>query len=231
VARHASSALGKRRTSLVNKAEKLNLPRSLPLSFLWPFAAGSVWGVDPSRQMSQNAHTAWKSRWTFWLRIPLGLVLLVNGWLPLSAQTFYGSIVGRVSDKTGSFVKSASVIVTSLETSEKRAVTTDDSGDFRFVNLLPGLYRVEIESAGFKHFMQEPVEVRVDTIVFLDCSLALGDVRKTVHVQEQTPLPETSPGTRGFSMQVKRLRGLVRSPELSASIRFFARKHIFYSAA
>jgi hypothetical protein len=36
-----------------NKAEKLKIPRSLPLCFVWLIAAGSVWG----RQISQFAHT------------------------------------------------------------------------------------------------------------------------------------------------------------------------------
>src|SRR5258708_33214494 len=100
----------------LTRRKKLNMPRFLPLCFLWLFAAGSVWGVDPSRQIAEYAHTAWKSRWTFWLHIPLGLVLVAYGWLPLSAQAFYGSIVGRVSDKTGGIVRGASVTVTSLET-------------------------------------------------------------------------------------------------------------------
>lgn len=119
---------------------------------------------------------------------------LVTAWItcsPATGQAFYGSIAGRVSDKTGAVVQGASVTVTSLETTEKRTGTTDSTGSYRFVNLTPGPYRVEVESAGFKHFTQEPVDLRVDTTVFLDASLALGDVRETVAVQEQTPLLET----------------------------------------
>ena len=131
------------------------------------------------------------------IHIALGLVLAWFACLPASAQAFYGSLAGRVSDRTGAVVRGASVTLTSLETTEKRAGTTDGAGGYRFVNLIPGPYRVEIESPGFKHFTQEPVDVKVDTTVFLDSSLALGDVRETVSVDGQTPLLETQSGSVG----------------------------------
>src|SRR3984957_20653937 len=131
------------------------------------------------------------------IHIALGLVLAWFACLPASAQAFYGSLAGRVSDRTGAVVRGASVTLTSLETTEKRAGTTDGAGSYRFVNLVPGSYRVEIETSGFKHFIQEPIDVTVDTIVFLNGSLALGDVRETVHVQEQTPFLETQGASVG----------------------------------
>jgi hypothetical protein len=130
------------------------------------------------------------------LHILLSLAIW-HAWLPASAQAFYGSIAGRVSDTSGAIVRGASVTLTSLQTADKRTVTTDGTGSYRFVNLLPGSYRVEVESAGFKRFVQEPLDVRVDTIAFLDASLALGDVRETVSVQGRTPLLETQSGSVG----------------------------------
>src|ERR1700693_931130 len=126
-------------------------------------------------------------------KMPIALALVLTGFAcsPASAQAFYGSLAGRVSDHTGAVVRGATVTVVSLATTEKRAGTTDRTGSYRFVNLQPGPYRVEIESAGFKRFTQEPVDVRVDTTVSLDASLALGDLHETVSVQEQTPLLET----------------------------------------
>src|ERR1700690_3793447 len=131
------------------------------------------------------------------IHIALGLVLAWFACLPASAQAFYGSLAGRVSERTGAVVRGASVTITSLETTEKRAGTTDGAGGYRFVNLIPGPYRVEIESPGFKHFTREPVDVKVDTTVFLDSSLALGDVRETVSVDGQTPVLETQSGSVG----------------------------------
>jgi signal transduction histidine kinase/ligand-binding sensor domain-containing protein len=47
--------------NLTSKAKRLNLSRSLPICFLLSILAGpSVWAVDPSRHISQYAHTAWR---------------------------------------------------------------------------------------------------------------------------------------------------------------------------
>jgi Carboxypeptidase regulatory-like domain len=122
------------------------------------------------------------------IHILLSLVLASCSWLSASAQAFYGSIVGRVSDTTGAGIRGASVILTSLGTTEKRTVATDPTGSYRFVDLMPASYRIEVENAGFKHFKQEPLDVRLDTATFLAISLVLGDVHESVTVQEQAPL-------------------------------------------
>src|ERR1700730_19416162 len=129
--------------------------------------------------------------WTCKIRILLWLALIVYTSPPAPAQAYYGSVAGRVSDKTGAMIKGASVTLASLKTNERRIDTTDSCGSYRFVNLVPGPYRVEVEGAGFRHFIQEPVDVRVDTTVSLDMSLVLGDVHQTVKVQGQAPLLET----------------------------------------
>ena len=63
----------------------------------------------------------------------------------LGAQTFYGSIVGTVTDPTGSVVPGATVTLTNNSTGEHRTGTTGADGAYRFVNLVPGLYKVGSE--------------------------------------------------------------------------------------
>src|SRR5580693_8650791 len=87
-----------------------------------------------------------RKRLTLKVHIVLSLALASHAWLPAAAQAFYGSIVGRVSDKTGAVVTGAAVTITNLSTTEKHTITTDGSGSYRFVNLLSGPYRLEVES-------------------------------------------------------------------------------------
>ena len=65
-------------------------------------------------------------------------------------QTFYGTVVGSVQDSTGAVIPGASVTITSLATGEQRVQETEVSGLYRFVNLVPGQYRLEARSEGFK---------------------------------------------------------------------------------
>src|ERR1700730_7434887 len=130
----------------------------------------------------------------FWIpnaRILFMLLLLWCACSPVSAQTFFGSIVGRVSDNDGAVIGGASVTLTSRVTAERQKITTDSDGNYRFVSLVPAAYQIEVESAGFKHFTQGPINVRVDTTVRIDVTLVAGDVSERVEVKGQTPLLDT----------------------------------------
>src|SRR5262245_43416719 len=132
------------------------------------------------------------------LRALFALTLLVAclavSYMPLQAQTFYGSVVGNVADSNGAVVPNARILLINLGTSERRALETDADGNFKFVNLVPGNYRVELEKAGFKRLTREPVVVEVQSAVRLDLTLQIGDVTQVVEVTAQTPLiqPETT---------------------------------------
>src|SRR5580658_5224512 len=79
----------------------------------------------------------------------------------LQAQSFYGSIVGTVTDATGAVVPNAKVTATNSGTSELTTVTSDAGGKFSFVNLVPATYKVDVTKASFKQFIQDQVTVEV----------------------------------------------------------------------
>jgi len=103
-------------------------------------------------------------------------------------QTFYGSIVGSVTDASSSAMPQAGVTLTNLGTGERRTMQADASGNYQFVNLVPGQYKVEVEKAGFRHFVREPIAVEVQSAVRIDVSMQIGDVNQVVEVAAQTPL-------------------------------------------
>jgi hypothetical protein len=130
-------------------------------------------------------------------RIFLILVCVALTGLPVLAQTFYGAIVGTVADNSGAVVSGANVTLTNIATDEKRTAPTDGSGDYRFVNLAPGNYRVDVEKSGFKHFRRDPITVDVQSTVRIDAALQVGDVKQTVEVTSETPLLQTETTSLG----------------------------------
>jgi hypothetical protein len=121
------------------------------------------------------------------LRAWLGLALAFWFCAPGVAQNVYGSIVGRVQDATGSSVRGASVTVTNLGTSETHSDETSIDGEYQFVDLAPGQYRVDIKAAGFKTFSRGPMRVSVDGTVRVDTPLAVGSADATIEVKDQPP--------------------------------------------
>ena len=116
---------------------------------------------------------------------------------PLRAQTFYGSIIGTVTDSSGGAIPKATVTLTNLGTSERRAAETDSAGNYQFVNLVPGRYRVEIEQSRFKRLTREPVVVEVQAAVRIDATMELGDLSEVVEVSAQTPLLQSDTTSLG----------------------------------
>ena len=112
------------------------------------------------------------------------LIAAVNAF----GQSFYGSVVGTVTDATGSAVPQAAVTIINLGTADRRIAETDDNGTYQFLNLVPGNYRVEVTRPGFRRFAREPMTVEVQSAVRIDVAMQLGDVTQIVEVTAQTPL-------------------------------------------
>src|SRR5271166_4221072 len=84
-----------------------------------------------------------------WRSLAGGLCLLVGGAVMAFAQLNRGIVEGTVTDPAGAAIVNASVKVTSLDTGTSYPTKTNDTGYYRAVDLVPGRYRVHIESTGF----------------------------------------------------------------------------------
>jgi len=75
----------------------------------------------------------------------------------IEAQTLRGRIGGFVVDENDTPVVGASVRVVEIATSRERKTASDPQGDFLVTHLLPGRYRLEVESPGFQQQARELV--------------------------------------------------------------------------
>src|SRR3954453_3660475 len=113
--------------------------------------------------------------------------------LPSAAQTSFGSIVGSVTDPSGAAVGGATVELTNIGTSERRTATSESSGNFNFVNLIPGQYRVAVQQPGFKRYSREPIRIEVGSAVRVDAPLQVCDVAEVTTVTGEAPCCKRSP--------------------------------------
>ncbi|HEY4050551.1 MAG TPA: carboxypeptidase regulatory-like domain-containing protein, partial [Acidobacteriaceae bacterium] len=131
----------------------------------------------------------------YWIGYLTLLPVLLCG--SLHAQNTYGSAVGTITDHSGAVVGGASVKLTNVDTGDLRTATTNSNGDYQFLNLPPGNYKVDVENTGFKHFTRINVVVQVQGSTRVDAALELGNVSETVEVTSQAPLLETQQATIG----------------------------------
>src|SRR5712692_264957 len=119
--------------------------------------------------------------------------------------TTLGTILGNVSDPTGSSVPGASVKVTNADTGISREATTDSSGDFAVRSLNPGYYNVEVTAPNFQRQVQEKVKLDVSQTLRLDFHLTVGTVTELVQVTAEAPLLQTTEGTIGTVVENARV--------------------------
>lgn len=122
-----------------------------------------------------------------------------------SSQTFYGSIVGNVNDASGADIPQANITVVNLGTADRRSTQTDTSGNYQVVNLPPGQYRVEVEKAGFRRFVREPITVEVQSAVRIEVAMQVGELSQTVEVTAQTPLLQTENASLGQVVEARKV--------------------------
>ncbi len=136
----------------------------------------------------------YRSKLACFAALCLACLMSLTG-ISLQAQTVYGSLTGTITDSTGGVIPGASVTITNVGTTEKRNVVSDTAGSYRFVNLVPGRYKIEVEMNGFKHYTRDNLLVEVQSALRIDISMQVGQLSEVVEVSSASPLLQTESGT------------------------------------
>jgi hypothetical protein len=110
----------------------------------------------------------------------------------LHAQNPRGSVRGTVQDASGARIGSARIVAQLEGSSLQRRVSSEDRGEFRLDDLLPGTYRVTINAPGFAPAEAEVV-VAVSTVHDITVTLKPSSVRQSVKVQGEISSITTEP--------------------------------------
>jgi len=113
-----------------------------------------------------------------------GLVVLLSlGSMTALAQTGTSAVRGTVLDPQGKVVSGATVTLTNTETNTSRNQTTSESGVYVFELVPPGLYRVDVEVAGFKKGIVTNIQALVAKPTEVNIQLEIGAVTESVTVE------------------------------------------------
>src|SRR5258707_1033783 len=109
-----------------------------------------------------------------------------------SGQSTGGRVIGRVADPTGAVVSGVKVRLTNDATGVGRDTTTNESGDYTFIEVVPGNYRAEYSLQGFKKFVRTNITLEVNQVLTLNATLQPGATQETVEVTSEAPLVDTT---------------------------------------
>src|SRR5215472_15045057 len=123
-------------------------------------------------------------------RLVLACLLAVCACDYICGQTT-GRIVGVVKDPSGRIVAKANVHAVNQATNEAWNTMTDEAGEYSFLLLPPGLYRIEGTAEGFKTAVLTEVVTRITETTIADVTLAIGTRAETVMVKDSPPVVQT----------------------------------------
>ena len=122
------------------------------------------------------------------LLVRIGTVLAV---ILSSATAVYAqaSITGVARDSSGAVLPGVTVEASSAALIEKvRSVTTDGTGQYRIVDLRPGVYSVTFSLSGFNTLKRDGIELEGSFVATVNADLRVGELTETITVSGQSPL-------------------------------------------
>src|SRR5256886_6386866 len=116
------------------------------------------------------------------------LVVMVSLLLPSTAYP-QAAITGVVKDASGAVLPGVTVEVASPVLIERvRSVVTDDTGQYRIVDLRPGTYSVTFTLPGFSTVKREGIEITGTFVATVNADLKVGALEETITVTGETPV-------------------------------------------
>jgi hypothetical protein len=120
------------------------------------------------------------------------LGLLVSS--PTMAQSV---ITGVVKDPSGAVLPGVTVDVSSSALIEgARSASTDSSGQYRIVDLRPGMYVVVFSLGGFDTIRREGVQLPSDFTATINAEMKIGNVQESVTVSGASPIVDVQSTAR-----------------------------------
>src|SRR5437870_850245 len=119
-----------------------------------------------------------------------------------------GQILGIATDASGSAVPGVKVVATNLDTNLSQQTTTSVTGEYRFLSLPVGKYKVEAELQGFQKILEENIVLTVNEQRRVDLTMQVGSVQQQIEVMATTVQVETASTQLGQVIDEKTILSL-----------------------
>jgi Carboxypeptidase regulatory-like domain/TonB dependent receptor len=126
----------------------------------------------------------------------------------LIAQTTSGNLTGTIFDASGATVPNAGVTVKNVATGVANTSVTVSNGSYRFENLPPGTYSLEVTSTGFNKSVVNNVRVELNQTITSNVTLAVAKESLQVEVTESAVAIDTTTAQIQTTFQEKELTDL-----------------------
>ncbi|MGH8189231.1 MAG: carboxypeptidase regulatory-like domain-containing protein, partial [Steroidobacteraceae bacterium] len=139
-------------------------------------------------------------------RLVVVLLLLIPA--QAHAQIDTASIVGTVVDQSGAVLPGVTVTATQASTNVASTTVTNESGQFVFPSLKPGVYSVTAELSGFRRAVRSDVRLNVQDRAAVDFQLSVGELSEEVVVSAKSEILQTQSADIGNVVDARQVQSL-----------------------
>ena len=125
----------------------------------------------------------------------------------LSYAQYTANIQGVVADPSGAAVPNATLEAVNLATQVSATATSDDAGNYRFLSLAPGTYKLTAEAKGFRK-AEVTVILQTNQTLNVPIPLEVG-LAEQVTVTGATPLVNTAETRNQMTLQTDSRQGTI----------------------
>jgi hypothetical protein len=136
------------------------------------------------------------------IRVPGKFGVFAACWFPLLmlvanvfAQETTAGIQGTVKDASGAVVGGAHVVVRGTTLAGDKSLDSESTGYYRFANLPPGVYTVEVSAKGFKSVKRGGLTLEIGHLPTVDITMEVGATVEVVEVGGQAPTIDVTTNT------------------------------------
>ncbi|MFT4114874.1 carboxypeptidase regulatory-like domain-containing protein [Silvibacterium sp.] len=126
----------------------------------------------------------------------------------LLAQSTTGRILGRVLDPSGAVVPGATLTITNADSGLTQTVQSSKSGEYLFLSVPIGRYKLTAAGNGFRDFVVESINVQLNSTVSYDVKLVVGSSTESIEVSAAPPLVDTTSTQLGAVVNSRAIENL-----------------------
>lgn len=134
------------------------------------------------------------------------VLLLITLFLKGSAVADVGGrISGVVADQSGAVVPHATLALRNVATGLQQTATTDDAGNYAFINLPVGQYELNVVGQGFRPQKRSGLVIDVGSALVVDVSLEIGHRDEVVTVEASGVAVDTADTQLGETIKAQQI--------------------------
>ena len=119
-----------------------------------------------------------------------------------------GTLTGRITAATGAGIPNAAVTVTNVSTNASQRVLTGPDGTFTVMGLPAGIYRVDVETQGYKRTSQENIDLTSAAPGTVNLTLEAGNTNETVEIKGTSPAVQDDNAEVGIGLGMRPVQEL-----------------------